>query len=120
MKPANVDPELMTLLDNELLAGEDLKWVGHPDPMRMARQQLANAAGGMVLLFVMVLFFIFWFSSFSYGVSTTESPLPGFAALLPLLLFGKGLYDGLQPVFQYIMALRTIYAITNRRIITLK
>jgi hypothetical protein len=52
--------------------------------------------------------------------ATNGTTAPFWTYLLPLLFIGSGIYTTLQPVFHYIMALRTIYAITNRRIITLK
>ncbi len=121
MKPQNVDPELMSLLENEFLAGEDLKWVGHPDPMRMALQQLSSFVGGIVIAIFMLVIFGAWIPGMSDGFSTLDNNAPPFFVyLFPLIFAGASLHSLLQPVFHYIMALRTIYAITNRRILTLK
>lgn len=111
-------------IDGELSPGETLLWAGQPSPGRMARQ------GIMPMLFGIpwTAFALFWTAAaggfaFLAGGAVRSSGGGAFAApflLFPLfgLLFvviGFGML--LSPLWLYLGAKRTLYAVTSKRVI---
>ena len=111
-------------IDGELSPGETLLWAGQPSPSRMARQGIVPMLFGILW----TAFALFWTAAAGgvgllAGGAIRSSGSGAFAApflLFPLfgLLFvviGFGLL--LSPLWLYLGAQRTVYAITNQRVI---
>ncbi len=111
-------------IDGELSPGETLLWAGQPSPSRMARQGIVP----MLLGIPWTAFALFWTAAAGgigllAGGAVRSSGGGAWAA--PFLLFplfglifvviGFGLL--LSPLWLYLGAGRTVYAITNQRVI---
>jgi hypothetical protein len=103
-------------IDAELQHGESVLWVGKPLPSRIALQnRQALVTGVLALAALFVLFSGFSaaaiFSFFIFGCGFTWLGL--LFLLLPFYYFAR-------PVYDYLMAERTIYAVTDRRALIIK
>jgi hypothetical protein len=114
-------------IETEVEPNERLLWTGSPDPARRA----AGGIPAMLFGIPFTLFALFWTAmaggfSFMFAGVAGQSGGPGFATpfmFFPLfgLIFvvvGFGLL--LSPLWAYLKAQRTIYAITDRRAIVLE
>lgn len=98
----------------ELRNGEELLWVGKPMPLRVV---LANGRLIMgVINAVLVLGVLFFFTSVS---RFDMRMLPSFSLFL-LLFLGIGLFSIARPLYDFIMAGRTVYGLTDQRAIIIK
>lgn len=105
-----------TEIDAELQPGETVLWAGKPQPGRIAlqnRQALVTGVMAVAALYVVLTGFaaasVFSFLIFGCGFTWL-------AALFMLLPF----YYFTRPVYEYLMAGRTIYAVTDRRVLIVK
>lgn len=113
-----IPAELEYALKNELEGGEEIRWADQPQPMRMATQ--------MIPLCIFGLFFggfaAFWITMAAVGTSRIPSNAPTAISFLPLfglpfLLIGLSMIC--SPLFGYWAAQRTVYAVTDRRAMSL-
>jgi hypothetical protein len=125
MKPNAVTPHFQALVEQELLSGETLKWVGQPQPFRMARQHLVTSLFSIVWL-GMVIFMYTQLTgnmlrprSFG-GMSSGFSSFASIFQLVLALFFVIGLGMLFSPLINAFLAMQTVYAITNRRMLTVK
>jgi hypothetical protein len=113
-----IDPTLHDEVQLVLEPGEELVWIGRPDPCRTAWAKIGQALLGTVFI---MLFFLVYLSSLPAAVphfdaySVLSSLRPAILLVGPLLT----LYGALLPVFAYWTALRTVYAATDRRVLSL-
>ena len=112
-----VDPQLQRLVEPDLDTGERLLWVGRPDSKRMALQTIGSFVFGIA-----------WTAFAIHFIWNWLKPFPGqpfnfrYDWDLPMLIFmvpfvGLGFAMLLAPLSTYLKALRTVYAITDRRIL---
>lgn len=120
-----ISPEQQRQIDGELAPGETLLWAGQPSPGRMAKIGIAPMLFGIPF----TAFALFWTAmagGMAWIVHGVGSSIPGggsFAtpfAFFPMfgLLFvvvGVGLL--LSPLWLFLKAGRTLYALTNQRVI---
>lgn len=100
----------------ELMADEELLWVGRPDPMRYALRNLGVLASGV--FFVLVLVFIYNMSVSNFmGGGFNMRGFGSFFGLIMIFMLGASLWTISAPVRQYFMATRTLYGITDRRVL---
>jgi hypothetical protein len=103
--------ELSSLVDAELAKGDRIAWIGQPIPSLLASTAIPNVLIGIPF----TAFALFWIA----GASGFR--WPGFARPSALLvLWGipfvlVGLWMLTSPYWMYRKALRTVYAITDRR-----
>lgn len=114
-----IDPELQRTAQTHLETDEKLLWAGKPDAKRMAMQTVSNVLFGIVWTAFLINFVRKWFdtsfrmhSGFSYSWD------------LPLLIFmipfaGIGIRLLLSPLWTYLQALKTVYAMTDRRMLVI-
>ena len=93
--------------------GERLLWSGSPNPGRSAAQVLVATFIGIPS----VGFAVFWIYT-AYHIASRSAHAPGPWALFPLfglpfLLIGLGVM--LSPLWAYLAAQRTVYAVTDQR-----
>ena len=104
-------------VNNQLDPGEGVLWTGAPDPGRLA----ISSIPAMVFGVPFTGFAIFWISmaySTTAGASRPAGPLALFPLFgLPFLLVGLGMLTA--PLWAYLAAGRTVYAVTNRRVLIL-
>jgi hypothetical protein len=100
----------------EMEPGERLRWVGRPHPWALARERLAALTVTPVLLGL---------GTFVIHVGASQ-PLPVDQAMLTMVIYGFGglaLLLGLVvfsgPVLAFLLARRTVYAISDRRLLTI-
>lgn len=124
MKPKSLDPYLMEALESELMAGERLLWAGQPNPMRLAQTHLGRSAGGIIFFVFTLMMFGFIFGNFNMmdfggmgGFSSSFGLVSSIFSLVLFIFLATSLWGILTPVFDYWKATRTIYGITNRRVI---
>jgi hypothetical protein len=103
--------------------GEELLWSGKPDPIRFALKR------GAVPVLIGIIFLVTWIPMFMVSRITRSTAglppsfeqitLPFDFSLLALgLMFGfVGLCGVLSPLWFRLRAIRTIYALTNRRVV---
>ncbi len=99
---------------SELEAGENLLWVGQPDPKRLALQGLPIALFGIVF----TAFAVFWiFNALNITSGMPRSGGFNFFPLfgIPFLLIGLGLVS--SPLWMHRKGSQTVYAVTNKRLL---
>ena len=125
-------PEQRRLIDAELASGETLLWAGQPAPGRMARMGIAP----MLLGIPFTAFALFWtamaggMALIFHGVGTGLSRnVPGsaplaapftlvsFFPLFGLIFVAVGIGLLLSPLWLSLKAGRTVYAVTNQRVL---
>jgi hypothetical protein len=104
----------------ELLAGEELLWVGTPDPMRFlirfALKQISSVTSGIFIL-------IAWLYIIDMGFAKAMFFTIGFGGvpliigILMLIVLGTSLWQISAPLRQYFMATCTLYGISDRRVL---
>ncbi len=115
MQKRKNNDDLQFEVEAELMAGEDLLWVGQPDPLQVAlalRHLWPMLFGLLWLGFVGFIFFGFSFASFG-----NMGGRAGIFSVLPLIFIAVGLWPVSLPLREYISATRTVYALTPRRAI---
>ena len=116
MQPENqVTYELREKVDRELGPGERVQWLQMPVP----RYFTPAATAGFLFGIPWTAFAIFWTVGAAWG--TSKAGGAGFFNAFPLfgvpfILIGFGMLSG--PIWAYRKALKTVYAITDRRAIT--
>ncbi len=118
MIPRNVDlwdfsEERHALILDELRAGERVTWVGTPHPLRYALLGLPVFVGGLLTLGFSC-FVLAGLSEFQIGRLVAQMDA---YVLLGLAAMGLGLGMTLWPGWLLFKASRTIYTITNHRVI---
>jgi hypothetical protein len=107
---------------SELQSGESLNWTGIADPRRAFTSALPAALFGIPFAG----FALFWISAASGGThamsrSSTNSVTHAFSFFplfgIPFLLVGLGIV--LAPLWAYLSALNTVYAVTNQRVMVI-
>jgi hypothetical protein len=115
---AAIDPTLHDEVRPVLEPGEDLLWIGRPDPIRTAWAKIGQALLGAVFI---LLFFLVYLSGLpDAGPSFDAYSIP--FSLRPAILFAGSLltlYGVLFSLFAYRTAQRTVYAATDRRVLSL-
>jgi hypothetical protein len=109
--------DLAAMVDAELAKGEKVAWIGRPIPWLRARSSLPMALVGIPF----TAFALFWIAAAGGFVFHHGGPgPPGFFPLfgIPLVLVGLGLL--LSPLWAYRKAMRTVYAITDQRALTIE
>jgi len=104
---AAIDPELGRLAQAELDPDERLCWVGRPDANRVA-----------LLASPMLVIAVPWTLFSLNGVRTWDWP-PSMFSVMPAIFAVVGVYMCCQPAVAYLQARRTVYAITDRRVMIL-
>lgn len=115
---ASIDPSLRDQVRPVLDPGEILLWAGRPDPRRTARRKVVQALFGVLFLLLIILVYVSGVSasgSYRSAVSVPFTLRPAIIAACALFV----LYGALLPVFAYWTALKTVYAATDRRVLTL-
>jgi hypothetical protein len=107
MKHDFVSPRLLEALESELLSGEELKWVAQPLRWRRAWRK-----AGFLSVMTALLLLAWWLATLTLSPSLQiyVLMLAGFNAAMVAILVSQEVFD----------AWRTVYAITNRRVIVLK
>ena len=113
------ESELRSAVSPELQAGEKLLWVGRPSPMRVLMQRGDDVVGAVVAVAVLAILGailpIFMIAPGSAGPSDTD-----FVGIAVLVVLVAVVFAISVPAYRYFVAKRTIYAITNRRVLTIK
>ncbi len=94
---------------HELRADETPQWIGYPNPKRYAIQE---GLGRCLFAILYTAFAVFWVSKVMQSASPHNSLF-----VIPFILVG--LYLLANPLLEYWRALRTIYVVTNQRVLIL-
>lgn len=109
MKIENVPANVLDTVDAELLEGEELLWVGQPNPV-------GAAMGPTLLRDLSPLIIMGFFFAFFFTIIANEVPMDDFPAQFMLLPIGIIMLTTLWPIVARFMgATRSVYAITDRR-----
>lgn len=116
MDDAPSGPSPIEVMQDEMRPGERLVWADRPDPGRLAVSALPMSFFGLFFFG----FAVFWMVGAWQTMDGSES---GFFVLFPLfglpfLLVGLGIV--LAPLWVYMHAHKTVYAITSQRLIIKK
>jgi hypothetical protein len=118
MNPADdlFPTELSSLVDAELAKGERIAWIGRPIPWLLARSSLPIALFGIPF----TAFALFWIGLASGMQHPARPGPPSFFVLfgIPFVLVGLGMLT--SPFWMFWKALRTAYAITDRRALSIE
>ena len=104
MLPAS-DP-LVSLLARELAPGEHIQWSGRPDP-----------AAAMVGQWLAVPFAVLWLAITINGFIETWRDGHHIASAFVLIFVAIGIFVLFAPLIEYVLARRTAFAITERRLL---
>ena len=116
-----IDPALRALVAPNLQSGEKLLWVGKPTPLRVILQDRKVVTVAIVtLLALAALTVIVLIFPNSHLLSLKLVGMGWSFGLVVLGFLLLGLTYFARPIYEYFMARRTIYAITDRRAIILK
>ncbi len=121
-----LDERLRQSLNRELQPGEQLAWYGQPSPGRMAWRSLpavlfAIPWTGFAIFWMLAAGGFVWFAHAKTQPATAPSfsPLNFFGCFplfgLPFVLIGLGMFS--SPLWMLRKARRTLYAVTDRRVI---
>ncbi len=116
MPLSNIAPQLETLIQSELAAGESVAWSGSPSPSRMAKKALPMLLFGVPW----TAFSIVWVGMAVKGVWSRGLMLHPGAWLFPLFglpFVAVGLWMLSAPFWARRKAPLTVYVITDRRAI---
>ena len=116
---AAIDPSLHDDVRPALEPGEGLLWTGRPDPRRTARAKIGQALLGAVFI---LSFFLVYLSGLPADLEPYfDADSVPFSLRQAILFAGSllTLYGVLLPVFAYRTAQRTVYAVTDRRVLSL-
>jgi hypothetical protein len=111
--------ELYSVVQPDVEPGEQILWVGQPNPVRMAVKSIGGFLFGIVWTWFTVTFTMSWIG---HGDSSKwPGGIWGFGGLAFYLFMAPFLIIGLamlsSPLFSYLQGLRTFYAVTNKRIL---
>jgi len=113
-------PELRSIVKDELERGEKLLWVGKPNALRVVMQERKVVVAAILLVIVLIalgVIILIFPNSHLLGLHLIGAGLTfGLVVLLFVLL---GLSYFARPIYDYFMARRTIYAVTDRRVLIL-
>jgi hypothetical protein len=111
-----LSPELASLVDAELAKGERIDWIGQPIPWLLARSSLPIVLFGIPF----TAFALFWMAAVCGFVFPAPSGSRLFFVLwgIPFVLVGLGMLT--SPFWMYRKATRAVYAITDRRALTIE
>jgi hypothetical protein len=111
--------EMHSVVQPDVEPGEQILWVGQPNPARMAVKSIGGFLFGIVWTGFTVTFLMFWMGD--RGSSKWPGGIWGFEGLAFSLLMAPFLIIGLamlaSPLYSYLQGLRTFYAVTNKRIL---
>jgi hypothetical protein len=112
-----VNPEIQRTVQPELEAGEQLLWAGQPKPSRLAFKSLGTFIFGIIWTAFCVNSAM---SSINFGSVKEAGGMSGFDVFFLLfqglfILIGLGMLA--SPLWVYLKAMRTYYAVTNKRIL---
>jgi hypothetical protein len=113
-----IDPTLLDEVPPVLEPGERLLWAGRPDPFRTAWAKIGQALLGAVFILLFCLVYVSGLPAAGPYFDVNSVPF----SLRPAILFAGSLlifYGVLLPVFAYRTAKRTVYAATDRRVLSL-
>ena len=109
MKLDNVPAQVMDTVERELLEGEDLLWVGQPNPV-------SAAIGPTILRDLSPLLIMGGFFFVFFTIMAREIPWDEFPSQFMLLPLGVVMLTSLWPILsRFLSATRSVYAITDRR-----
>lgn len=109
-------------IEDELLDGEELLWAGRPTPFRAMGSSSLISAGVALGMLLLVQGIIFGSRSMTFSATTSMpmmGPPPAFFTLFTLIILLVFAVVLLSPLWQLLNAYKTIYAITDRRILIL-
>ena len=101
-------------------SGEELLWVGAPDPARSVRRSWMTFAFGVVWMGFNVNFAVQWYAGPFHNVSGPFGLFGmqgGLSYLFEVPFFAIGIVMLCSPLYAYLLAAKTAYAITNQRIL---
>jgi len=109
------DTALWNQVTPELRSGEELLWVGKPIPTRvvLANGDIMSSIVGIIVIGVVIFIINNFRMPGNFSSLSIFSWLPPFFVIIALLMF-------VRPVYEFIMAGRTIYGITSQRVIIIK
>ena len=111
----NINSEnIRPIAEAALSGGERLYWVGSPNPLRSMRSNLTRPLFGLVWM-GMVYFMFTKFSSFNTGFRSSNSSFTMIFQLILGVFFIVGLGMIFSPIWNYIKARFTVYALTDER-----
>ena len=104
------------ILEAELEAQEKLLWSGQPNPLRATRQTIPVFIFGVAWTAFTINFIHLWWQGSRPSASFWGFSGIGFDLfMVPFLLIGIGLV--LSPYWAYLQSAKTVYGITNKRVI---
>lgn len=109
-------PELREKVSGELYPGEKLLWVGKPRPGRAVVMQYGDEVLSGLFGAAITVLLLLTFPFFLMGGGVNEL----FVRVLVLIVMITVLFSLALPVYQYVAAQGTVYALTDRRILTIR
>lgn len=114
--------DLRNILEPELEHGEQLLWMGKPSPKRMMIPSIFSFGVGVVWTSFIVNFVYMWHA----GPNNVQGPrgLFGMQGILselffvPFILIGGGML--FSPIWFYLNAKRTVYGVTDKRVLIVR
>ena len=112
------DPDLRSAISSDLQSGEKVLWIGKPTPIRVVMHYAESLLPGIVAMVALVVILTIFSSThiFSFELLGLGFSFQWIVLIFLLLVF----YYFARPVYEYWRALRTIYAVTDRRALIVK
>ncbi len=105
----------------ELSSDETLLWTGSPEPSRMVRPTWGSCIFGVLwTAFTITIWALGFHSAHLSGIPSEWTWNAFFSQLFPLVFVVIGLFMVLSPAITYWMALKTVYAITDQRLLVIE
>jgi len=113
-----IDPILHDEVRPILEGGEGLLWAGRPEPYRAVRAKIRQALFGVAFILLFFLVYVSGLPAHDPYFGAASAPftlLPAVLSIGSLLI----LSGALLPLFAYRTAKKTVYAVTDRRVLAL-
>lgn len=111
-----IDPNLRSQISPELEHGEKLLWVGQPTPFRVLMQAPEELFGALVAVVLMGVIFTIFLPLSGAAVMSRQPPFAFFLVIF-LVIMAASLT---RPLYEYFVARRTVYAMTDQRALIIK
>jgi len=107
-----VSTDKRKLIENELNPDESLRWCAEPDPIQHAKKGIPLSLKGLIF----TAFAAFWmFAAAGFNMPFSSGARSGLFPLFALPFILAGLFMLLAPLWNYMKAKKTVYAVSTKR-----
>ncbi len=111
-----IDPDIRSQISPELEHGEKLLWVGKPTPFRVLMQYPEELLGAVIAVALLGVIFAVFLPLSGFSLRSGDQFF-SFLFVIFIVIMGFSLA---KPLYEYAIAARTVYAVTDHRALIIK